>query len=211
MALAFVLLAATAAVALVLASDPGPKRPAPPGGSVPLTRPLRVSSGSQIATGFGVGGDRVVTVAHALGEDVSVDGHRARVVRLDRQSDLALLAVRGLATSGLDFGGTPAIAADSGRDGARLRLLRLRSGRGSALAVRVRRAIIAHVRAAGAHGTVTRPALELAGRVEPGDSGAPVVSRSGAVAGVVFAGSSRRSRTAYATDASAVARLLARD
>jgi hypothetical protein len=37
------------------------------------------------------------------------------------------------------------------------------------------------------------------------------VSRSGALAGVIFAASSRREGTAYAVDGSAVARLLARD
>jgi V8-like Glu-specific endopeptidase len=57
---------------------------------------------------------------------------------------------------------------------------------------------------------VTRPALELAARVVAGDSGAPVVSRSGVLAGVIFAASSRHPDTAYAIDAKAVTRLLAR-
>jgi len=70
---------------------------------------------------------------------------------------------------------------------------------------------VAHVRAPGAERALTRPALELAAGVEAGDSGAPVLSSSGALAGVIFATSNRRTDTAYAVDASALTRLLARD
>jgi S1-C subfamily serine protease len=164
-----------------------------------------VTSGTEIATGFAVGRDRIVTVAHVLDGAVTVAGTRARVVRVDRRSDLALLALRGSAAPQ----DPPALAVESARAGSRLRLLRLRDGRPSAQSVDVRRAIVAHVRAAGAHGASTRPALELAARVSPGDSGAPLLSDSGALAGVLFAASRGRDNTAYAVDASAVKRLLA--
>lgn len=47
-----------------------------------------------------------------------------------------------------------------------------------------------------------RPVLELRSEVEPGDSGAPVVTSSGRVAGVVFAESRSRAGYAWAIDAS---------
>jgi len=223
---------ATAAGALVLSGDPAPTdSAAADAGRLSLTiRPLRVRSGDEIATGFAVGGNRIVTVAHVLDGGAVVNGRRARVLRVDRRDDLALLAVSGataLATSaggerlagsrGEQLAGSRAlaesrgVATESAAGGAPVRVLRLRSGRTSSLAVHVRRAIVAHVHAPGAARTVTRPALELAAHVAAGDSGAPVVSGSGALAGVVFATSRTRERTAYAVDASALARLLARD
>jgi S1-C subfamily serine protease len=142
-----------------------------------------------------------------------VAGIRARMLRVDRRSDLALLAVPGVSSRSPAMreiaGRSPTIIAAGAGDDVRLALLR--EGRSSSLSVRVRRAIVAHVRAPGAERAVTRPALELAARVRAGDSGAPVVSESGALAGVVFATSSRRGNTAYAVDASAVTRLLAGD
>jgi hypothetical protein len=197
-------------VALVLGTS-GDTEPGPP-------KLLRVTSGSEIATGFAVGGDTIVTVAHVVGGTVAlhgrraygtvaVQGHPARVLRLDRRTDLALLSVPGLASHG--GLATRGVDIDAAGAGDRLHLLRLRSRRTSSLSVRVRRAIVAHVRTAGSPLAVTRPALELATRVAPGDSGAPVFSSSGALAGVVFATSSSREGTAYAVDASAVARLLA--
>ena len=182
-------------------------------GSAPSTastiRPLRVTSGPDVATGFGVGGDRVVTVAHVLGGAVRVGGVPARVVRVDRRADLALLRVAGVAGAAPDESG----AGDGEEAGAgdEVRVLRLRSGRSDSLSGRVRRAIVARVRALGAGRAVTRPALEVDARVAPGDSGAPVVSRSGALVGVVFATSARREGRSYAVDASAVRRLIARD
>jgi hypothetical protein len=195
--------AAVLAAFLVLSKDSAPNDP-------PDVVPLRVASGNEIATGFAVGGDRIVTVAHVLGGALTVDGTRARVVRVDRPSDLALLAVPGLALAA-KAAGAPGLAAESTRAGSRVRVLRLRDGRPSSLSVDIRRAIVAYVRAPGAAHAVTRPALELGGRVAPGDSGAPVVSPSGELTGVIFAGSRRRDDTAYAVDASAVTRLIARD
>jgi S1-C subfamily serine protease len=165
--------------------------------------PVRVTSGTEIATGFSVGPDRVVTVAHVLGAEVEVGGTPARVVRIDRRADLALLRVPGVT----------AAAPEEARAGAgnEVRVVRLRGARSNALSAHVRRPIVAHVRTLGAGQAVTRPALELAGHVVAGDSGAPVVSRSGALVGVIFAASSGREDTAYAVDAGAVGRLLAID
>jgi S1-C subfamily serine protease len=183
--------AAVAAVALA----------APDAGESTLPRALRVTSGNEIATGFAVAPGRVVTVAHVVDGAVTVRGRRARVVRVDRGSDLALLAVPGL-------GGAPAPALARAGGGERLRLVRLRDGRPSSRSVLVRRSIVAHVRGPGSAGGARRAALELAASVRAGDSGAPVVTREGAVAGVVFAASRDRPHTAYAVDASALGRLL---
>jgi hypothetical protein len=169
--------------------------------------PLRVSSGNGIATGFAVADGRVITVSHVLDGPVTVGGRRVRVLRVDRRSDLALLAAPGLDAD------RHGIA--SAVDGEHLGVVRLLDGRPSVLSVHVRRSIVAHVRAPGADHALVRPALELSaaggtGRVAPGDSGAAVVTDSGELAGVVFAASRSRSDTAYAVDASRVRRLLSR-
>jgi S1-C subfamily serine protease len=181
---------------LVLSDDSAPSRAS-------AIAPLRVTSGTEIATGFGVGDDRVVTVAHVLGGAVKVGGAGARVVRVDRRADLALLRVPGIAAAAPE-------ESDAGA-GEDVRVLRLRGGHSDSLWARVRRPIVAHVQALGARRAVTRPALELDARVAAGDSGAPVMSRSGALVGVVFATSARREDTAYAVAASAVSRLLPGD
>lgn len=190
------LLGAFAFGALFLWSNDASREP-------PEVAPVRVTSGAEIATGFAVGRDRVVTVAHVLEGAVTVGRARAHVVRVDRRSDLALLAVPGVVAGVPDFE-----AADAGDE---VRIVRLRDGHAAMLSVHVRRPIVAHVRELGAERRVTRPALELAGRVAAGDSGAPVVSRSGALVSVVFATSSHRAGTVYAVDAGVLRRILARD
>jgi hypothetical protein len=54
-----------------------------------------------------------------------------------------------------------------------------------------------------------RPGLEVAARIDAGDSGAPVVDRHGRVLGVLYARASDAEATAWAVDAAAVRRLLA--
>jgi S1-C subfamily serine protease len=161
------------------------------GGGAPAPLRVTVATGAlqpDVATGFAVGGGRVVTVAHVLhgGGAVRVAGRPARVVRADRRLDLAVLAVPGLRT--------PRAV---GR-GARVEVLR--AGRPRALPARVEQ----HVTATLGH--AVRPALEVSAAVEPGDSGAPVTDGAGRVVGVVFARSG--AGTAWAVDAVALRRLL---
>jgi hypothetical protein len=85
----------------------------------------------------------------------------------------------------------------------------LRGDRADALPAVVRRAIDARVSPPGAGRPLRRPALELQARTRAGDSGAPVVSEDGEVAGVVFARSRNKADTAYAVDARALDQLLA--
>jgi hypothetical protein len=180
---------------------PSGSAPAP---AAPGIVPLRVSSGHGIATGFAVADGRVVTVSHVLDGPVTVRGRRARVIRIDRRNDLALLSAPGV--------GAAAARLASAANDERLWVGRLRDGRPSVLSVHVRRSIAAHVRPPGARRAVVRPALELAvlrrGGIAAGDSGAAVLTDSGELAGIVFAASRNRADTAYAIDASRLARLL---
>jgi S1-C subfamily serine protease len=184
-----------ALVVVVLLRSDGPAAPA----ESPIA-PLRVASGNGVATGFAVAHGRVVTVAHVLDGPVTVRGRRVRVLRVDRRDDLALLAAPGFGATALDFAGAV--------NDEHLRVVRLRGGGFSSLSVHLRRSIVAHVRVGGAARALVRPALELSARVLPGDSGAPVVTNAGALAGVIFASSRNRADTAYAVDAAAVKTLL---
>ena len=140
------------------------------------------------AHGFVAGDGLVVTVAHVLddaGAPVLVDGRRATVVRLDRGSDLALLRVPGVEGEAPRLGGGSGGASLLGRPAT----------------------VVRHVNAS-VDGGPRRPALVLRARVTVGDSGAPVLTDSGRVAGVLFARSRTRASTAYAVDAAAVVELL---
>lgn len=193
------------AVAAAALAWPASRQPQPP-----LTRVLAVAvtppSGPEaVGSGFVVGRGRVMTVAHLLrrGSRVTVrspggPARRARLLRLDRRSDLALLAVPGLRGRSLQTAEAPV----------RVRLLLLRDEGAVTRIARVRREIDAHVRAAPGARPYRRPALELAAPIAAGDSGAPVVSGSGEVTGVLFARSREDVGTAYAVDGSAVRALV---
>jgi S1-C subfamily serine protease len=169
---------AALAAAVLLAPTVAVAPPRPP-------QVVRVAVGHERATGFVAGDGLVVTVAHVLGggDRVVVDGRRATVIRLDRRHDLALLGVDGI-------GGEP------------------RVGRGDETTMLGRPAPIVRHISARVDGGPPRPAIEIRADVAAGDSGAPVVTSTGSVAGVVFARSRTRARLAYAVDATAVAQLL---
>lgn len=186
--------------------------PAPRGADPPRTRVLSVSidpatGPESVGSGFVVGPGRAVTVAHLVDRRSRVDvrtpagrARRGRLLRVDRRSDLALLAVPGLRGRRLQ-------TAEAGDE---VRLLLLREAGPLAMQARVRRTIDAHVRAGPGARPHTRPALELDARIAAGDSGAPVVAAGGEVAGVLFARSREHAGTAYAVDATAVERLVRR-
>jgi S1-C subfamily serine protease len=163
------------------------------GATSPAVLDVRVADHD--ATAFPVGNGRAVTVAHVLqaGRPVYVDGHRARVLRVDRRLDVALLAVAGV------HGAARRSAARAG-DHATVRVVR--AGGASSVRATVRRTISAHI------GGQVRPALELSADVMPGDSGAPVVDAGGHVIGVVFAQASDKQALTYALDARALGPLL---
>jgi hypothetical protein len=154
----------------------------------------------EIATGVAVGDERVLTVAHPLdgGHAVHVAGRPARVLRIDRGLDLALLEVPGLRAPALRLGG----------DGARAALVVLRDGRPREEAGRIRRRVLVRWSEQPGDPPRDRPGLELAATVDPGDSGAPVLDAQGRLLGVLYARAADDDGTAWAVDASAVRRLL---
>jgi S1-C subfamily serine protease len=191
----------TAALAWPAASErpERPDRPAVRAEADVLRVSVAPSRGpARVATGFEVGGGRIVTVAHVLdaGGRVTVrggDGRRRRAtpVRIDRRTDLAVLAAR-----------LPRISPSRHIARAGPRLLVLRDGRSEGLPATVRRRIVARV------GAQERPALELTANVTAGDSGAPLIGRGGVVQGVLFASSRTRIATAYAVDGEVLAGLI---
>ncbi len=155
-----------------------------------------------VATGVTVGGGRVLTVAHVLasGRPATVLGRPARVVRVDRRADLALLSVPALRG--------PALRLADGTGPVSVRVLR--DGRPQALPGTIRRRVNARVRDVPGDRPLIRPAIELAAGVADGDSGAPVLDGNGRVLGIVFARASDGAATAWAVDRVAVRALLAR-
>lgn len=135
-----------------------------------------------IAGGVFVGPDLVVTVAHSFTNtrriDVaSTDGRSqpGRLVWIDRDRDLALVTVRGLQAEWLALGD-----ADDGSD-AEVIVIDL----DDEVAVKPAR-ILRHV-TASLDGEGARAAIEIEAEIVKGDSGAPLISSDGAVAGIVFA------------------------
>lgn len=136
--------------------------------------PLRVSVDTggltdEVATAVATEEGRVLTVAHVLdgARSVRVGSRAARVVRVDRERDVAELAVPGLVAD-------PARYARGG-DTVQVHLLR------GTVSARVLRRVTANLDGA------RRPALELATHVTSGDSGAPVTDAGGRLVGLVFA------------------------
>jgi S1-C subfamily serine protease len=156
-----------------------------------------------VATAFALGPGRVVTVAHVLGRRRPgatirlLDGRRATIATVDERDDLAVLRVPGL----------EAARARLGAGQGSVVVLVVRNDRVRALPARIRRRILARIRTPDGRRVVRRRALELRVDVQQGDSGAPVVTTDGRVAGVVFAQSDLRDHTAYAVDARALADL----
>lgn len=134
--------------------------------------PVSVRAGGladERATAVATGDGRALTVAHVLdgARWVRVGGRVARVVRVDARRDVAELAVPGLVAEPVRFA----------RGAGTVTVRRLRG----AVSARVLRRVTATLDGA------RRPALELDARVEPGDSGAPVVDADGRLVGLVFA------------------------
>jgi S1-C subfamily serine protease len=154
----------------------------------------------QEGSGWVVAPERVVTNAHVVAgtssENVRIQGtgrsYEARVIVFDPKRDLAVLSVPGL-------------PAPSSRQGPSLR----RSG-GAVVAgfplngpfrldsARVRDVLTAT--GADIYGTpgVVRQVYSLYARVQPGNSGGPLLSPNGSVVGIVFARSLDDDRTGYA-------------
>jgi S1-C subfamily serine protease len=187
----------------VVVAGCGGSRPAD--GPPPRVLRVTVAAGGlvpEIATGVATGDGRVVTVAHALDgrRAVAVAGRPAHVLRVDRRLDLALLAVPRLRAPTLRLGS----------DERRAEIAVLRDLSPRTIAAAIRRRVLIRWRDRPGDPPRDRPGLEVAARIDPGDSGAPVLDRRGRVLGLVYARSHDRENTAWAIDASAVRTLLGR-
>ncbi|WBU38396.1 MarP family serine protease [Homoserinibacter sp. YIM 151385] len=158
---------------------------------------------NQTGSGFVVAPDRVVTNAHVVaGVERPVVERRdggaveGRVVLFDAETDLAVIATDGLGLPAIALAATPA----RGDRGAVLGYPYggpFTVGGAEVLAVTSERVDDIY----GARGT-RREVATLAAVVEPGNSGGPLLTLEGEVAGVVFAESSADPELGYAmTDA----------
>ncbi|GAB2692915.1 MarP family serine protease [Thalassiella azotivora] len=170
------------------------------GGVVKVTGIADSCARGQEGTGFVVADERVVTNAHVVAGveepavQVTGEGRRwpARVVVMDADRDLAVLAVDGLPTAPLPLGedlerGDAAVVAGFPLDGPY-----------TAEAARVRQVLTARGEDIYGNPGVERRVYSLHARVEPGNSGGPLLDAAGRVVGVVFAKSLDDPSTGYA-------------
>ena len=152
-----------------------------------------VGSGAVIANGY------VITNAHVIRGgtwiQVEKDGRRydATPVRMDRKLDAALLFVPELAAPALKW-----TTADPGRGDQGAVLGYPGGGPFTAGAASVSRDITAVGRDISGSSSVSRQVLELRAKVEPGNSGGPMVLLDGTIGGLVFAESPDNPRVGYA-------------
>jgi S1-C subfamily serine protease len=186
----------------------------PPDGSAPASAAVTAASGSMVkivgvaqacnrgqeGSGWVIAPGRVVTNAHVVAgmqtPTVRVHGvgrvYDTTVVVFDPQRDLAVLEVPGLQAPALTLGtplaaNDPAVVAGFPLDGP----YRLDSAR-------VRRVIDATGSDIYGQPGIDREIYSLYARVEPGNSGGPLLSTSGKVVGIVFAKSLDDDSTGYA-------------
>ncbi len=161
-------------------------------------------------TGFVVSPERVVTNAHVVAAvdepSVQVTGRGDRlaadVVLFDPDRDLAVLAVPGLSAPPLAMGDQLGAEADAVVAGFPL------DGPYSAVPARVREVLRAQGKDIYSVSTVVRQVYSLASRVEPGNSGGPLLDADGDVVGVVFARSLDDAGTGYAMTLGEVAPVI---
>ena len=159
-------------------------------------------------SGFVFAKDRVMTNAHVVGgvsePTVQVGGkgrlHDARVVLYDWQRDIAVLDVPGLDAPSLHF----AAGTEQSRDDAIVAGFP-ENGPFDVRAARIRDRINASGPDIYHRGTVHRDVYSLYATVRQGNSGGPLLTTKGEVAGVVFAKSLDDSHTGYALTAAEVA------
>ncbi|MEO3937763.1 MarP family serine protease [Dermatophilaceae bacterium Soc4.6] len=167
---------------------------------VKITGVAQACSRGQEGSGWVAAAGRVVTNAHVVAgmqaPSVKIGGvgraYAATVVVFDAQRDLAVLAVPGLPAPALALGsdldgGATAVVAGFPLDGP----YRLDSAR-------VRRVLDARGSDIYGQPGIDREIYSLYARVEPGNSGGPLLSTSGRVVGIVFAKSLDDDTTGYA-------------
>ncbi len=157
-------------------------------------------------TAFYVGAQRAVTNAHVVAgaRRVTVGGVRARVIGFDPRDDLAVLAPLRRESTWLHLaGGTPAAGTSVEVIGFPLDATR------TGTPATVLGEVSTQSRNIYNQGLFTRTLMVVDARVEPGNSGSPLLIGR-AVWGVIVSKSVTSPTTAYAIPAAAVARELAR-
>lgn len=194
---------------------------APPDKKVLKTAALRQARGSVVkilgeapgcdrtieGTGFVYGPHRVMTNAHVVagvrgGPDVyTIDGQasRARVVLYNPERDIAVLDVPGLSRKALHFDG----GANTGDSAVVAGYPRNHDFK--AVPARVRGSQEARGPNIYGNRQVVREIYSLRAKVEPGNSGGPLLSPGGKVYGVIFAAATDDPDTGYALTANEVA------
>ena len=158
-------------------------------------------------TGFVYARERVMTNAHVVAgvaePTVSVSGTddklTGRVVLFDEDRDVAVIYVPGLDAPALEFDTT-----GSRRDSAVVAGFPL-NGPYHLEKARIREEINARGPDIYNAGVVERNVFSIFAKIEPGNSGGPLLSPSGKVYGLIFAKSVQDSETGYALTASEIA------
>ncbi|SDQ17950.1 MarP family serine protease [Quadrisphaera sp. DSM 44207] len=177
-----------------------PAAAAAAGGTVKVTGLALECSAGREGSGFVVAPRRVVTNAHVVAgvhaPSVQVTGQGpllpATVVVFDPARDLAVLAVPGLRAEPLGLGQDLEPSADAVVVGFP------QDGPFTSVPARVRDVVRARGHDIHGQGEVEREVYSLAARVEPGNSGGPLLDAGGSVVGVVFARSLDDPQTGYA-------------
>jgi S1-C subfamily serine protease len=154
---------------------------------------------SQSGSGFVIATDRVLTNAHVVAGVVHpvVDVRngpalQSSVVYFDPTGDLAVLAVPGLSAKPLALGPTVTAGSSAVSDGYPF------GGPFVSLQVGVDQVGTLHVQNIYNTGTAPREIYSLAADVQEGDSGGPLLTQQGVVAGVVFAKGATTPNVGYA-------------
>lgn len=161
-------------------------------------------TGFVVAAGYVVTNAHVVAGARSVTVDTATDRRPAVVVLFDPELDVALLRVDGLAAPSLAFASEEpsrgALGATFGYPGG-----------GGAVVEPAAVADTYDAEGLNISGTsrVTRRIIELRARVEPGDSGGPLLLTDGTVGGVVFAESRSDPNVGYALSPTDVAVAIA--
>jgi len=158
---------------------------------------------NQSGSGFVVSPGRIVTNAHVVAgvgspvvEAPNGQAVEARVVYFDPENDLAVLAASGLDVTPLTMGPALSIGADAVVDGYPY------GGPFTTGAARVLAVTLSNVADIYDRDRTTREIYSLAATVQPGNSGGPLLSEDGRIAGIVFARSADQANLGYAmTDA----------
>jgi len=169
-------------------------------GIVKITGLARSCGRGQEGTGFVVAPERVVTNAHVVAgvrePVVRIGGegrrYRSEVVLLDPERDLAVLRVPRLPAPALTIG------QDIGRGDAAMVAGFPLDGPYTAEPARVRQVLTAHGENIYGEAGVDREVYSLYAKIEPGNSGGPLLDGDGDVVGVVFAKSLDDPNTGYA-------------